>query len=92
MRRPAPPAVAPGWCESKIFHVGVRRPMGKERGVVVPPAPPTRMTTLSEDELAEFREIFNLVDRDGGGTITKEELGELMDALGMLRRPRKSTS
>ena len=31
---------------------------------------------LSAEELAEFREIFNLVDRDGGGTITKEELGE----------------
>ena len=33
---------------------------------------------LSSEELAEFREIFNLVDRDGGGTITQEELGELM--------------
>ena len=32
---------------------------------------------LSAEELAEFREIFNLVDRDGGGTITKEELGEV---------------
>lgn len=43
--------------------------------------------TLSEDELAEFREIFNLVDRDGGGTITKEELGELMDTLGIDATP-----
>ena len=33
---------------------------------------------LSAEELAEFREIFNLVDRDGGGTITKEELGEVV--------------
>lgn len=33
---------------------------------------------LTEEEISEFREIFNLVDRDGGGTITKEELGELM--------------
>ena len=49
--------------------------------------PHTRMTTLSEDELAEFREIFNLVDRDGGGTITKEELGELMDTLGIDATP-----
>ena len=38
---------------------------------------------LSADELAEFREIFKLVDRDGSGTITKEELGELMDTLGI---------
>ena len=42
---------------------------------------------LSDDELAEFREIFNLVDRDGGGTITKEELGELMDTLGIDATP-----
>eukprot|EP00602_Paraphysomonas_sp_CaronLab_P004136 CAMPEP_0185024858 /NCGR_PEP_ID=MMETSP1103-20130426/8042_1 /TAXON_ID=36769 /ORGANISM="Paraphysomonas bandaiensis, Strain Caron Lab Isolate" /LENGTH=151 /DNA_ID=CAMNT_0027557929 /DNA_START=61 /DNA_END=516 /DNA_ORIENTATION=+ len=38
---------------------------------------------LSDEEIAEFREIFNLVDKDGGGTITKEELGELMDTLGI---------
>ena len=29
---------------------------------------------LTPEELAEFREIFNLVDKDGGGTISKEEL------------------
>lgn len=61
---------------------------------------------LSEAELKEFREIFNLVDKvrqrarngrslrvrcqcthscaqDGGGTISKKELGELMDTLGI---------
>ena len=42
---------------------------------------------LTDSELAEFREIFNLVDRDGGGTITKEELGELMDTLGIDATP-----
>lgn len=42
---------------------------------------------LSEEEIAEFREIFNLVDRDGGGSITKEELGELMDTLGIDASP-----
>ena len=36
---------------------------------------------LSKEEIAEFREIFNLVDKDGGGTITKEELADLMDTL-----------
>ncbi|CAM9695569.1 unnamed protein product, partial [Hapterophycus canaliculatus] len=42
---------------------------------------------LSPTELAEFREIFDLVDRDGGGTVTKEELGELMDTLGIEATP-----
>lgn len=35
------------------------------------------------EEIAEFREIFNLVDLDGGGSIDLEELRELMDLLGM---------
>ncbi|CAM9156043.1 unnamed protein product [Chrysoparadoxa australica] len=42
---------------------------------------------LSPEEVAEFREIFHLVDRDGGGTITKEELGDLMDTLGIDATP-----
>ena len=42
---------------------------------------------LSAEEVSEFREIFNLVDRDGGGSITKEELGELMDTLGIDASP-----
>ena len=37
----------------------------------------------TEDEIAEFREIFNLVDLDSGGSIDLEELRELMDLLGM---------
>ena len=34
------------------------------------------MDRLSAEEISEFREIFNLVDKDGGGTITKVELGD----------------
>lgn len=41
------------------------------------------MDQLSEEEINEFREIFNLVDKDGGGSIDKEELAELMDTLGI---------
>ena len=33
---------------------------------------------MSAEELAEFREIFDLVDKDKGGSISREELGELM--------------
>ncbi|RLN92521.1 hypothetical protein BBJ28_00011329 [Nothophytophthora sp. Chile5] len=42
---------------------------------------------LTSEELVEFREIFNLVDRDRGGSITKVELGELMDTLGIDTSP-----
>jgi calmodulin len=45
------------------------------------------MDKLSPEEIAEFREIFNLVDKDGGGSITKVELGELMDTLGIKCEP-----
>lgn len=41
------------------------------------------MDQLTPEEIAEFREIFNLVDKDGGGSITKVELAELMDTLGI---------
>ena len=47
----------------------------------------SRMDLLTEEEISEFREIFNLVDKDGGGSITGEELGELMDTLGIEASP-----
>ena len=40
-------------------------------------------TGASLAEVKEYREIFQLVDLDGGGSIDDEELGELMDLLGM---------
>ena len=40
------------------------------------------MDKLSPEEISEFREIFNLVDKDRGGTISRNELSELMDTLG----------
>jgi calmodulin len=36
---------------------------------------------LTEEERAEFKEIFDLVDEDRGGTISKHELKKLMDTL-----------
>lgn len=38
---------------------------------------------LSQSELSEFREIFNLVDKDQGGSISSMELAELMSTLGI---------
>ena len=55
--------------------------------LVWPPAFPTSTTMEGTDatpeEVAEFREIFNLVDLDGGGSIDLDELKDLMDLLGM---------
>mgnify|MGYP006099656399 CR=1 FL=1 len=38
---------------------------------------------LSPSELSEFREIFDLVDKDKGGSISSTELTELMSTLGI---------
>ena len=39
------------------------------------------MAELSEDELAEIREIFSHYDRDSSGSIDIAEFGELLRAL-----------
>lgn len=39
--------------------------------------------TLSKEEEQEFREIFNLVDKDKGGSISQRELALLMETLGI---------
>ena len=38
--------------------------------------------TLTEMQLEEFREAFHAFDKDGGGTLDKEELMELFQSLG----------
>ncbi|XP_026578673.1 uncharacterized protein LOC113451503 [Pseudonaja textilis] len=40
------------------------------------------MTSLTEQEIAEFKEAFMLFDRDGNGTITTRELGTVLRSLG----------
>ncbi|CAN6298011.1 unnamed protein product [Urochloa humidicola] len=37
---------------------------------------------LTEEQIAEFKEVFNLYDKDGDGFITSEELGTVMKSLG----------
>ena len=48
-----------------------------------PAMPESKHSHLTPEELAEFREIFNLVDLDKGGTISKDELKQLMTTLGL---------
>ena len=43
---------------------------------------------LTDAEVAEFREVFDLVDKDGGGTIEATEVKELMELLGL--QPKQS--
>ena len=37
---------------------------------------------LPEEKVEEYREIFSFFDRDGGGTITSLELGQVMRTFG----------
>uniref|UniRef100_A0A1I8FEL4 Calmodulin n=1 Tax=Macrostomum lignano TaxID=282301 RepID=A0A1I8FEL4_9PLAT len=47
---------------------------------------------LSEEEIAELHEAFLLFDRDGGGTISANELGDVMRSLGQNRLGRGASS
>merc|ERR1711934_1214037 len=38
--------------------------------------------SLTEEQIAEFKEAFSLFDKDGDGTITTKELGIVMGSLG----------
>ncbi|RKU47078.1 hypothetical protein DL546_009181 [Coniochaeta pulveracea] len=39
--------------------------------------------TLSSEQIAQFREVFDLFDKDRTGDITADELGEVMKSLGL---------
>ncbi|XP_065201322.1 neo-calmodulin-like isoform X2 [Planococcus citri] len=43
-------------------------------------------TNMSKKQLKEFREAFMLFDKDGDGSITKQELGRVMRSLGQFAR------
>lgn len=41
------------------------------------------MEALSTAQLAEYKEVFSMFDRDGDGTVDAEELGAVMGSLGV---------
>jgi len=45
-----------------------------------------RCSSPQEKDLEVMREIFSLVDKDGGGTISSEELSELFSIVGIEAR------
>ncbi|XP_066286717.1 calmodulin-like isoform X1 [Branchiostoma lanceolatum] len=40
-------------------------------------------TVLSEEQIAEYKEVFSLFDKDGSGVITTAELGDVLMGLGL---------
>ena len=42
----------------------------------------SKLPVLTEEQIEEFREAFNLFDLDGGGDIDSKELGTVMRSLG----------
>ena len=48
-----------------------------------PPPPPPPKVVLSQEQLDEIREIFNLYDRDRSGSLTVDELSKALASCGM---------
>ncbi len=42
-----------------------------------------QVDSLTEEQIAEFKEAFSLFDKDGDGNITTKELGTVMRSLGV---------
>ncbi|XP_030217708.1 calmodulin-alpha-like [Gadus morhua] len=69
--------------EGDVRHQQEEEPAGRAL-----PAQTDMADQLTEEQIAEFKEAFSLVDKDGDGTITTKELGTVMHSLG--QNPRET--
>ena len=66
--------------DDAIADNGDNRPSTSRPSTSRPTTP--RGTPLTDEQLAEFKEVFALFDKDGDGTITAQELGTVMRSMG----------
>ncbi len=71
--------------EQIFFHPhfgGLRADICKTCKHVIPVRPPKFSKKLTKEQIAEFKECFQMFDKDGDGTIDTKELGAVMRSLG----------
>lgn len=65
-----------------VLYINVKITFGKKSFVNRDPTMASKIP-LPDSEMVELREIFNLVDEDNSGSISKDELAELLRTLGV---------
>ena len=73
----APEVVAPEVVAPEVVAPAPAAAPSAPAPAAAPPAP-----AISEEVLASYKEAFSVFDKDGSGTVSTSELGEMMSALG----------
>ena len=77
MVAPAAEVVAPEVVAPEVVAPAPAAAPSAPAPAAAPPAP-----AISEEVLASYKEAFSVFDKDGSGTVSTSELGEMMSALG----------